>query len=167
MNFNTFFIGNAIALLGSFVMIGIGFLKKKEHILIGQCFQCGLIGISQLILGGITGFITNSFTILRNLLSFKIPFTKPVKIVFILIQIVLALNFDSITLINMLPIIATAIFTWYMDSKDPIQFKIVVIGTLLLWLIYDFSISNYVAFFFDCVSTCTNSYTFYKMKKSF
>ncbi|MGM9948382.1 YgjV family protein [Floccifex sp.] len=158
-------IGNAIALLGSFVMIGIGFLKKKEQIILAQCLQCFFMGLSNLVLGGITGVITNLFTILRNLISFKIEFKSNVKILFIVVQWILAFVLHQIQWINLLPILSTSIFTWYMDCKNPITFKIVVIGTLIMWLIYDFSIQNYVASFFDVITICTNTFTLIQMKK--
>ena len=63
---NTIILGNIIALFGSIVMVMIGFLKKKEQIIIAQCIQCGFIGLANLVLGGISGFVTNCFTILRN-----------------------------------------------------------------------------------------------------
>ena len=78
---NTIILGNIIALFGSIVMVMIGFLKKKEQIIIAQCIQCGFIGLANLVLGGISGFATNCFTILRNCISFKIEFTKKIKII--------------------------------------------------------------------------------------
>ena len=49
--------------------------------------------------------------------------------------------------------------------RSPIVFKIVVIVTLLMWLVYDLSVLNYVAVFFDTLTTITNTITLYKMKK--
>lgn len=162
---NTIILGNIIALFGSIVMVMIGFLKKKEKIIIAQCIQCGFIGLANLVLGGISGFVTNCFTILRNCISFKIEFTKKIKIIFILIQFLLVILLKQVQWINLLPVLSTSIFTWYMDCKDPIVFKIVVIVTLLMWLVYDLSVLNYVAVFFDTLTTITNTITLYKMKK--
>jgi 16S rRNA (cytosine1402-N4)-methyltransferase len=63
---NTLLIGNAISMIGCLIMVGIGFLKKKNHILIAQSVQCLFIGSGNLILGGISGFICNMVTIIRN-----------------------------------------------------------------------------------------------------
>ena len=102
---NTIILGNIIALFGSIVMVMIGFLKKKEQIIIAQCIQCGFIGLANLVLGGISGFVTNCFTILRNCISFKIEFTKKIKIIFILIQFLLVILLKQVQWIHLLPVL--------------------------------------------------------------
>lgn len=162
---NYLLIGNAIALLGSLVMIGIGFLKKKETILLAQCLQCLLMGVGNLVLGGFTGFLSNVVTIIRNLVAFKKDFTTPLKIIFILLQVIPAIKINTLGLIGWLPILAACVFTWYMDTKSDITFKIVIISTMIMWAIYDIVIQNYVAFTFDLFTIASNSYTLIKLKK--
>ena len=56
---NILLIGNAVSMVGCFIMVAIGFLKKKSHILIAQSVQCAFMGAGNLILGGVSGFIAN------------------------------------------------------------------------------------------------------------
>lgn len=162
---NYVLIGNAIAFLGSIVMIGIGFIKNKNKILLAQCLQCLLMGCGNLVLGGITGFFTNVITIIRNLVSCKIEFTIPWKIFFIVIQVVPAFLINKMGWIGMLPILSACIFTWYMDTKDEILFKLIIIVTMIMWTIYDITLHNYVAFTFDLLTICSNTITLFRMKK--
>ncbi len=158
-------IGNAFAFFGSIVMIGIGFIKNKNKILLAQCLQCALLGVGNLILGGITGFITNVITVIRNLVSCKVEFNTAWKLFFIVIQIIPALAINKMGTIGMLPIVSACIFTWFMDTKNEIFFKVIIIITMVMWIVYDFSLKNYVAFSFDLLTTFSNSITLYKMTK--
>ena len=76
---NTLLIGNAISMIGCLIMVGIGFLKKKTHILIAQSVQCLFMGAGNLILGGVSGFICNIVTIVRNLVFINFRTGMPSK----------------------------------------------------------------------------------------
>ena len=58
-------IGNIIALIASLLMVYTGLLRKKEKFIYIQTFQMLLLAISNLVLGGITGIITNSIAIYK------------------------------------------------------------------------------------------------------
>ena len=45
---NTVILGNLISLAGCLLMVLIGFLRKKSHILTAQCFQFGLLGLAPM-----------------------------------------------------------------------------------------------------------------------
>ena len=64
-------IGNIIALIGSILMIYAGVIKDKKGILLVQSLQVGLLGISNLVLGGISGFIINTINFIRNIICYK------------------------------------------------------------------------------------------------
>ena len=46
-------------------------LKIKKGILLVQSLQVGLLGISNLVLGGISGFIINTINFIRNIICYK------------------------------------------------------------------------------------------------
>lgn len=162
---NTFLIGNLISGIGCLVMVGIGLLRKKSHILIAQCVQCGFMGLGNLILGGISGFICNIVTILRNLVFVRFPVTKKLKILFILLQFLLSLNSLGGGLICWLPLLSAALFTWFMDTSSTAKLKIVILITQVMWLIYDLYYRNYVAAAFDVMTMCSNLIGFFMVRK--
>ena len=77
---NLILIGNIVALAGAAVMVASGFIKNRKNVLIAQCGQFAIMGVSNLILGGVTGMISNVVSILRNIICLKREFTIPLKI---------------------------------------------------------------------------------------
>ena len=63
---NSLLIGNIIALIGALFMVAIGLVKNKRNILIMQNIQFFIMGIGNLILGGVSGFVANIVSIIRN-----------------------------------------------------------------------------------------------------
>ncbi|MBQ7104971.1 MAG: YgjV family protein [Bacilli bacterium] len=162
----TIVLGNIIALIGSFLMIYVGLLKKKKKIIFVQTIQIGLLVISNIILGGITGAITNSVSCLRNILCYKNKYDKKVKIGLIILSVALSLSFNNLGFIGLLPVISNVLYTWLMDTKSVIRFKYLVALTLLLWFIYDLYIMSYTSAIFDLISSISNLIGIYEIKKS-
>jgi len=153
---NALLIGNAFSMFGCLIMVGIGLLKRKNHILIAQSVQCLFMGVGNLMLGGISGFICNIVTIIRNLVFVKFRNTAFLKVFFILLQLVLSIGSLRAGFISWLPLIAAAIFTWCMDTKSAAKLKICILCTQVLWLAYDLHYRNYVASAFDVMTMVSN-----------
>ena len=113
---NITIIANMISLLGAIVMVGIGLIKENKHVLEVQCLQFTLMGIANFMLKATSGGISNIVGILRNLYSLKKPMETPVKIGFIVLQVAISLLAGMNGLIGWLPIIATVIFTIFVDK---------------------------------------------------
>lgn len=163
---NNLLIGNAVSMVGCLIMVGIGFLKRKQHILIAQSIQCLFMGAGNLILGGVSGFICNVVTILRNLVFARRDATLFLKLFFIAVQIVLSLGSLDDGLISWLPILAAAVFTWFLDTKSEAKLKVVILSTQVMWLVYDIFYHNYVATTFDVLTMCSNLMGLYMIRKS-
>lgn len=161
----TIIIGNTIALIGSLLMVYVGLLKKKKKIIFVQTIQISLLVVSNIILGGITGAITNAISCLRNILCYKNKYDKKIKIGLIILSVVLSLSFNNLGFIGLLPVISNVLYTWLMDIKSVIKFKYLVALTLLLWFIYDLYIMSYTSALFDLLSSVTNIIGIYKIKK--
>lgn len=146
---NLVVIGNIISFIGSSFMIVIGLIRKKNHILLAQCAQFGIMGVGQLLLGGITGTVTNIVSIMRNLICVKFKFTLVHKIFFILLQVILTVLVRPVGLIPWFPTFASCLYTWFLDSKNEILLKAVMIVGQFFWIVFDFSIRNYTALAFD------------------
>lgn len=153
---NTLLFGNAFSLVGCLIMVAIGFLKKKQQILMAQSVQCLFMGAGNLTLGGVSGFICNIVTILRNLVFIKFQNTTFLKVFFIGLQVILSIGTLSAGFISWLPIIAAAMFTWCMDTRSAAKLKICILCTQVMWLIYDLYFRNYVASAFDVMTMVSN-----------
>ena len=71
-------------------------------------------------------------------------------------QLALLFAFNSDGWLGLLPAAATCAYTWFLDLKDEVQLKIVLILTVLCWAVYDFVFKNYVTFAFDLGAVVSN-----------
>ena len=93
---NIIIIGNAISLAGAALMVAVGFLKTRRSILLTQCTMFGLMGVANIILGGMTGAVSSLVSIIRNLFCLKGPLSVPVKLLVIGIQILLSVKVNTL-----------------------------------------------------------------------
>lgn len=149
-------VGNIIAFIASILMVYSGILKEKKKILYVQTAQIGLFAISNLILGGITGAIINTLGCIKNILCYKDKLWLKEKIIITLLAVILSLVFNDFGVIGLLPLVNTVFYMWLMNTKDVIKFKILIIFTVILWLIYDFSIKSYTSVVFDFMNVFAN-----------
>lgn len=153
---NILIIGNIIALLASLLMVYTGFIKKKKKILYVQTIQIGLMVVSNIVLGGFTGAINNALSCIRNILCYKDKLGLKAKMIISITSIVISLVFNNMGIIGLLPVVSTVIYIWLMNTKDVIKFKILIIFTSIIWLIYDISIKSYTSSFFDFANIVAN-----------
>lgn len=157
-------IGNIIALIASFLMIYYSILKEKKEILIVQSIKIGLLALSNIILGGITGAIVNIIGLIRNIICYKNKLGLKEKIIISLLNIILTLMFNNLGFIGLLPLASTVIYVWLMNTKDVKKFKLLIASTMVLWLIYDITIKSYTSAIFDFLTVIANIVTLIQIK---
>lgn len=157
-------IGNAIALIASILMVYSGIIKEKKKIIYVQTLQIGLLVISNLVLGGFTGAIINSLSIIRNILCYKDKLRLIAKLIIITLSIILSLTFNNLGFIGLLPLISTVIYILLMDTKNIIKFKILTIFTMILWLIYDINIKSYISVIFYIMNIAANIISIFQLQ---
>ncbi len=162
-------IGNILGLIGALLMVGIGFMHERRHILIWQNVQFLIMGIGSLVLGGVSGFIADVISIMRNLFFLKRDLTKGWKLFFVLIQVIVSsvfLYFGGFRWIELLPIIAAVVYTGLIDTKKESTLKIVLSTCQTMWLIYDIMLMNFAAAVFDVLTICANFVGMHRAKKA-
>ena len=157
-------IGNIIALIASILMVYSGMLKQKKKILYFQTVQIGMSVISNIILGGITGAIINALSMIRNILCYKNKLGLKEKIIITILAIILTFKFNNLRYIGLLPLISTVSYIWLMNIKDVRKFKLLIIFTMLMWLIYDVVIKSYTSAIFDFMNIIANMLTLLQIK---
>lgn len=157
-------IGNIIALIASILMVYSGMLKQKKKILYFQTVQIGMLVISNIILGGITGAIINALSMIRNILCYKNKLGLKEKIIITILAIILTFKFNNLGYIGLLPLISTVSYIWLMNIKDVRKFKLLIIFTMLMWLIYDVVIKSYTSAIFDFMNIIANMLTLLQIK---
>lgn len=149
-------LGNIVSFVGSVIMILTGLLKNKKQLLTVQVVMFAFFSAGNLILGAVTGAITNGISIVRNLVTLCTEFTLPLKAGFAAIQIVLCAIFNRDGLIGWLPVVAVCLYTWSLSSRSIRTIKLVIIVTQMIWLAYDLSYRNYSASLFDAFTALSN-----------
>lgn len=154
---NTVVIANLVSIVGCVLMVGVGLLQKRRQILLVQCVQFAFLGAANLLLGGMTGFISGVVSIVRNLVYVRWEDASRLKLVFIPVQLVLSLSVGIHGLVDWFPIFSTVLFTWFLEVKSEVRLKLVMILAQSMWLIYDFVYLNYVSFTFDALTILSNA----------
>ncbi len=159
-------VGNIIALIASILMVYSGVIKQKKKIIYVQTIQIGLLVISNFVLGGFTGAIINALSFIRNILCYKNKLGMKEKIIIIMLSLILSLIFNNLGIIGLLPLISTVAYILLMDTKNVINFKVLTIVTLVLWLIYDINIKSYTSAIFDVMCVIANIIAIFQLKTS-
>ena len=85
-------------------------------------------------------------------------------IVFTILAIILTFKFNNLEYIGLLPLISTVSYIWLMNIKDVRKFKLLIIFTMLMWLIYDVVIKSYTSAIFDFMNIIANMLTLLQIK---
>lgn len=149
-------VGNLIALIASILMVYSGILKEKKKILFVQTIQIGLSVLSNIVLGGITGAIINGISMIRNIICYKDKLGLKEKIIITVLSVVLSIIVNNLGVIGFLPVISTIVYIWLMNIKDVKKFKLLIIFTMFMWFIYDFTIKSYTSTIFDILTIISN-----------
>ena len=162
----TVIIANAIDFVAALIQVGSGSIKQKSKILAVQILQLFLQGISMLLLGGITGAISNVLSCFRNYICYKGKLNRIWKAVFIILSIAMTVLFNDQGLLGMLPAAVCTVYIIFMDVKDPIKFKLLVTLSFIPWLIYHFALGSYVGAIVDAATIVTSGITLFTMIRS-
>lgn len=149
---NLIIIGNIIAFIASLLMVLASYVKEKKNIIKIQTFQMLLFTLSNLVLGGITGGIINAANVVRNIFCYKDILTTKKIVIINLVIILLSLVFNNLSIIGWLPVIASVIYTCFMNTKNIINLKLLIMMTTISWAIYDITIQSYTSLIFDIFS---------------
>lgn len=158
-------IGNAIMFISSALMMIAGLPKKKQTCLILQTIQIFGMALGNLFLGSFPGFFINCCSGTRNLFASKGKLNMPLKLIIITVSTIVSIMFNNIGFLVIFPILSLASFTLFMDTKDVILFKWLIILGNALWFVHDISVASYVAVAFDILGTITNLISIYGIKK--
>lgn len=161
----TIVIANAIDFLAALIQVGSGSIKKKSKILAVQTIQLLMQAVSMLLLGGVTGAVSNVLSCYRNYLCYRDKLTGFWKILLIAASILMTVLLNEQGLLGILPAVVCTIYIIFMDIKDPVKFKLLVTLSFVPWMVYHFVLKSYVGAIFDAATVITNGITLYVMIK--
>lgn len=161
----TLIIGNIIGLIGSIAMVIGGNIKDKSKSLTAQTMQLLFLSISNLVLGSIPGFIINLISVIRNILSNCNKLNKIAITIIILLSTILTIKYNNLGIIGYLPLINNTIFIIFMNTKNDINFKLLTILYMILWLIHNIYIKAYTTSIFNTITLISSIIAIIRIKK--
>ena len=161
----TVIIANVIDLIAAFLQIGSGSIKQKSRILVVQIIQLLLQAVSMLLLGGVTGAVSNVLSCYRNYLCFKEKLNTFWKVILIAASIGMTVFLNEQGFLGIIPAAVCTVYIIFMDVKDPVKFKLLVMLSFVPWMFYHFILKSYVGAIFDIATILTNAVTLYVMAK--
>lgn len=156
---------NIIDFLAALLQVGSGSIQKKSKILVVQTIQLLMQAVSMLLLGGVTGAISNVLSCFRNYLCYKEKLNTLWKALLIGASIAMTVLFNDQGLLGILPAAVCTVYILLMDIKDPIRFKLLVTLSFVPWMFYHFVLKSYVGAIFDAATIITSAVTLYFMIK--
>jgi hypothetical protein len=156
---------NIIDFLASMLQVASGSIRKKSKILVVQIIQMLMQGVSMLLLGGVTGAVSNVLSCFRNYLCYKEKLTPFWKAALIAASIALTLLLNDQGLLGIIPAAVCTVYILLMNLKNPVHFKLLVTLTFVPWLFYHFILGSYVGAIFDFITIVTNAVTLVIMMK--
>lgn len=153
-------LGNVLALLGGALMMLTGFIKTKNKILSAQMVQFSLQGAGYLALGSMSGLLCNIVGIIRIVVFQRCKVTVWLKLGFIALQAVLTAVLDTNSMISVvawLPMVATVIYVWHLDTPNVVRFKAANMACNVTWLVHDLYYLNFAAAAFDVLTFVTTA----------
>ena len=158
-------IANIIDLVAAVVQVGSGAIKKKSKILIVQTIQLLMQAVSMLLLGGVTGAVSNVLSCFRTFLCYKDKLNIVWKIILIVASIGFTIALNDQGFLGIIPAAVCTVYIIFMDVKDPVKFKLLVTLSFVPWAVYHFILKSYTGAIFDAATVVTNTVTLIKMVK--
>ena len=159
----TVIIANIIDFIAALIQVGSGAIKKKSKILVVQIVQLLMQGVSMLLVGGITGAISNVLSCYRNYLCYKEKLNEVWKGILIAVSVATTVLFNDQGWLGIIPVAVCTVYILLMDVKDPVKFKLLVTLSFAPWIVYHFALELYVAAVFDAASVITSAVTLFVM----
>lgn len=156
---------NIIDFIAALIQVVSGSIKKKSKILAVQIIQLLLQAVSMLLLGGVTGAVSNVLSCYRNYLCYKEKLSRSWKFILIAAYVVMTFLLNDQGLLGIIPTVICIIYIIFMDVKDPIKFKLLVTLSFVPWVFYHFALKSYVGAIFDAATVISNGITLCLMIK--
>ena len=150
---------NIIDFIAAFIQVGSGAIKQKTKILVVQIIQLLMQAVSMLLLGGVTGAVSNVLSCYRNYLCYKEKLNGFWKLILIAASVVMTILLNEQGILGIIPAAVCTIYIIFMDIRDPVKFKFLVTLSFVPWFFYHFAIKSYVGAIFDAATVLTNGIT--------
>ena len=114
-----------------------------------QIVQLLMQAVSMLLLGGVTGAVSNVLSCFRNFLCYKEKLNIVWKIILITASVAMTIILNDQGLLGIIPAAVCTVYIIFMDVRDPVKFKLLVTLSFVPWMFYHFILKSYTGAVFD------------------
>lgn len=107
----------------------------------------------------------NGIGLVRNILCYKDKLHIKEKVIIIILSVILTLKFNNLGFIGLLPLISMVLYICFINIKNVVKFKLLIIFTFCMWLVYDLYINSYFSAFFYFVNIMANFVSIFQLRK--
>ena len=158
-------VANVIDFLAALIQVGSGSIKQKSRILLVQILQLLMQAVSMLLLGGITGAVSNVLSCFRNYLCYRGKLGSVWKLLLISASVFMTILLNQQGFLGILPAAVCTVYILLMDVKDQVKFKLLVTLSFVPWMFYHWILKSYTGALFDAATILINAITLYSMIK--
>lgn len=158
-------LANFVMLFASIFMVMAGTTTSQKKFLEVQNLMLILQSLGYGMLQGWTGLIMAVISIGRNALNMTGKMRSWTKYILVVITVVISFTTGMKRFIDWLPLLGGCGFTLFIDLKNQVWFKIMIIITTGCYFVYDFALHGYTAFVFDALTMLTNLFAMFKIMK--
>lgn len=137
-------IGNGLALVSTLLVVASGAVKSRKTSVLLQFLHEAACSCGDLVLGGYSGAIVDGVDAVRDVLSYRNRLTQRLKYVLIFVASALIFYFNNLGLIGLLPLVATVFYTLNINTQDPVRYKLCLMFTWVLGIVYNLAILSLV-----------------------
>lgn len=137
-------VGNGLALVSTLLVVASGAVKSRKTSVLLQFLHEAACSCGDLVLGGYSGAIVDGVDAVRDVLSYRNRLTQRLKYVLIFVASALIFYFNNLGLIGLLPLVATVFYTLNINTQDPVRYKLCLMFTWVLGIIYNLVILSLV-----------------------
>ena len=134
-------IGNCFSLAGACFMAASCMTRNTRKVFFYQFLECVLAVIASFFFGSLSGAATMVLSAVRNLLVSQGKYSRRTMLVILALVLVCGTAANTRGLVGLLPVVATALYTWFSYTlTDLMGVRYNICLNLLLWVIYGFCI---------------------------
>lgn len=162
----TIIIGNLLALAAALLAILSGMVKSRKKSVLLQFLHEFCCASGDLVLGGYSGAIVDGVDAVRDVLSYRNKLSQNLKFVLIFIASALIFYFNDMGWLGLLPLIATVFYTLTINIQDPVKYKLCLMVTWVLSLIYNLAISSFVGALVQAFALAGGLFSLFRLRRS-
>lgn len=140
-----FILGNIFDALSSLLIMRSMFSKSKKNMLLIQCLDCVCAIIGNLLLGGWSGAVIITYSLIRNLVCAKYTLSNSISMLFVIASGLLGVYVNDDGFFGLFSVIGTIEYTAFVCfSRKANTLRIGMLINLILYVFYSVAIKSYV-----------------------